>query len=101
MALDFNTGRFSDYKLSISDSRLDKIQNAVSEKDATHMGIFDKLKDMILGTHKAEALTALYELTHNPKDTLDTSSAISKMKSFTTLKNSLSDTYKANLSARI
>lgn len=84
----------------ISDGRIDHVKNANSKEDAIKMGVWDKIKDWFCRTHKAEALSALYEITHN-QGINGVDSAVNKMESFYKLSKMSGDAFRNRFYAEV
>ncbi|WP_114785715.1 hypothetical protein [Vibrio tetraodonis] len=69
---------------TISDARIENVKNAHCKEDAIQMGIWDKIKDWFCGSHKKEALSYLYDITHDIEQSTS-SNAAKKMEAFAKL----------------
>ncbi|WP_083949307.1 hypothetical protein [Vibrio ostreicida] len=69
------------FNRTISDARIEHVQQAQSKQQATYMGPWDKIKDWFCGTDKAQALSFLYDVTHG-NDVNTSESASKKMEAF-------------------
>ncbi|CAM3675810.1 hypothetical protein [Vibrio aquimaris] len=69
---------------TISDSRIERVKNSHCKEDAIQMGVWDKVKDWFCGSHKKEALSHLYDITHDIEQSTS-SNAAEKMAAFAKL----------------
>lgn len=74
--------------------------NSSSKEEATHVGIWEKIKDWFCGTNTSEALEKIYELTHS-NDEPDTESILKKVTAFYQLKEMAYPVYQDRFQASI
>ncbi|MFS1584090.1 MAG: hypothetical protein ACL7AY_15920, partial [Candidatus Arsenophonus phytopathogenicus] len=74
--------------------------NASSKDEATHVGIWEKIKDWFCGTNTSEALEKIYVLTHD-NDEPDTESILKKVTAFYQLKEMAYPVYQDRFQASI
>lgn len=74
--------------------------NCSSKKEATHVGVWAKIKDWFYGTNTSEALEKIYVLTHN-NDEFDTEPTLKKVTTFYKLKEMAYPVYQDRFQANI
>lgn len=74
--------------------------NSSSKEEATHVGIWEKIKDWFCGTNTSEVLEKIYELTHS-NDEPDTESILKKITAFYQLKEMVYPVYQNRFQASI
>lgn len=107
------------FSRNISDEKIDSITSANSKEEATHMGVWDKIKDWFCGTNEKAVRSYIYDLTHNnpaynemnpntkfydqnhDNQSLSTETVFGKMSSFYQLKAMAGDGYKHKFKAEI
>ncbi|WP_341665618.1 hypothetical protein [Vibrio sp.] len=80
--MSLNIGGYIDR--TISDSRIERVKNSHCKENAIQMGVWDKIKDWFCGSHKKEALSYLYDITHDLEQPTS-SNAAQKMAAFAKL----------------
>lgn len=87
--------KFRNYYSShqITESRLERLKSQ-NKTEATHLGLWDKFKDLFLTNKKQEALNALYDAIHG-------SSATEKLEAFSVLKSCAGQAYQDRFSKEV
>ncbi|WP_454006541.1 hypothetical protein [Alcaligenes sp. Marseille-Q7550] len=95
MASSILSDKFSNYYRThrISESRLERLKDPDKNK-ATHLGLWDKFKDLFLTNKKQDALNALHDAIHGD-------SASSKLEAFGTLKSCAGQAYQDRFTKQI
>ncbi|MGE8588938.1 MAG: hypothetical protein ACN6OD_06015, partial [Alcaligenes sp.] len=95
MANSILSDKFSNYYSThqISESRLERLKDPDKAK-ATHLGLWDKFKDLFLTNKKQDALNALHDAIHG-------SSATGKLEAFETLKSCAGQAYQDRFTKQI
>lgn len=100
MSLSIQGNSLIAFKRTLSDENIQRAINSSSKDEATHVGIWGKIKDWFCGTNRGKALEHLYELTHN-NESLDTQSAFKKINCFYELSKMVSPCYEDKFQASV
>ncbi|WP_245677425.1 hypothetical protein [Candidatus Arsenophonus triatominarum] len=88
------------FKRMLSHEDIQHAINSSSKEEATHVGIWEKIKDWFCGTNASEALGKIYELTHS-NDEPDTETILKKVTAFYQLKEMAYPVYQDRFQASI
>ncbi|MFS1537796.1 MAG: hypothetical protein ACL7BU_02850 [Candidatus Phlomobacter fragariae] len=100
MSLSIQSNSLFSFNRTLSNEYIQRAVNSSSKEEATHIGIWEKIKDWFCGINVSEALEHIYELTHND-NTFDTESAVNKVTAFYKLKEMASPIYQDKFQASI
>ncbi len=88
------------FNRTLSNENIKQAIESSSKEKATHVGIWEKIKDWFCGTNTSEALEKIYVLTHN-SDEYDTESILKKVTAFYQLKGMAYPVYQDGFKASI
>lgn len=100
MSLSIQSNLFFAFNRTLSNEAIKRAVESSSKEEATHIGIWEKIKDWFCGTNTSEALEKIYELTHN-NDASDTESILKKVTAFYQLKEMVYPVYQDRFQASI
>ncbi|PAV02431.1 hypothetical protein CBG25_10905 [Arsenophonus sp. ENCA] len=100
MSLSIQSNSLFLFNRTLSDENIQRAINSSSKEEATHVGIWEKIKDWFYGTNTSEALGKIYELTHS-NDEPDTEFILKKVTAFYQLKEMAYPVYQDRFQASI
>ncbi|MFS1584056.1 MAG: hypothetical protein ACL7AY_15710, partial [Candidatus Arsenophonus phytopathogenicus] len=100
MSLSIQGNSLFSFNRTLSHEDVQRAINSTSKEEATHVGIWEKIKDWFCGTNTSEALEKFYVLTHD-NDEPDTESILKKVTAFYQLKEMAYPVYQDRFQASI